>query len=206
MRGVNAFFMLHVRCDRHCDHATRLAPEERDRLAWRQQQMSLQLTNTNGKKTMKTANRFWKTLVIPVALAAMTGIGLAAELNPAAVAYKLPDQIKWSEPDARGVQTAVVAGDPSKPGFYAVLTKWLKGNHFSRPHFHPNDRYITVLQGTWWVATGPKFDPAQTVPMSAGSFVTHFGKQVHWDGAKDEDAVLLIVGEGPGTSTAAEEK
>ena len=45
-----------------------------------------------------------------------------------------------------------------------------------------------------------------TVPMPAGSFVTHFGKQVHWDGAKDEDAVLLIVGEGPGTSTAAEEK
>ena len=155
---------------------------------------------------MKAANRFWKTLAIPVALAAMTGIGLAAELNPAAVAYKLPDQIKWSEADARGVQTAVVAGDPSKPGFYAVLTKWLKGNHFSRPHFHPNDRYITVLQGTWWVATGPKFDPALTVPMPAGSFVTHFGKQVHWDGAKDEDAVLLIVGDGPGTSTAAEEK
>jgi hypothetical protein len=23
---------------------------------------------------------------------------------------------------------------------------------------------------------------------------------VHWDGAKDEDAVLLIVGEGPGTT------
>jgi hypothetical protein len=33
--------------------------------------------------------------------------------------------------------------------------------------------------------------------MPAGTFVTHFGKQVHWDGAKDEDAVLLIVGEGP---------
>jgi hypothetical protein len=29
---------------------------------------------------------------------------------------------------------------------------------------------------------------------------------VHWDGAKDEDAVLLIMGEGPGTSTDAEEK
>jgi quercetin dioxygenase-like cupin family protein len=168
--------------------------------------MSLQLTNHEWEKTMKAANRFWKTLVIPVALAAMTGIALAAELNPAAVAYKLPDQIKWSEADARGVQTAVVAGDPGKPGFYAVLTKWLKGNHFSRPHFHPNDRYITVLQGTWWVGTGPKFDPANTTPMPAGSFVTHFGKQVHWDGAKDEDAVLLIVGEGPGTSTAAEEK
>ena len=50
------------------------------------------------------------------------------------------------------------------------------------------------------------FDPANTTPMPAGSFVTHFGKQVHWDGAKDEDAVLLIMGEGPATSTLAEEK
>jgi hypothetical protein len=29
---------------------------------------------------------------------------------------------------------------------------------------------------------------------------------VHWDGAKDEDTVLLIMSEGPATSTAAEEK
>jgi hypothetical protein len=88
-----------------------------------------------------------------------------------------------------------------------VYTKWTKGNHFSHPHFHPNDRYIVVLQGTWWVGSGPKFDPAHgTVPMPAGSFVTHYGKQVHWDGAKDEDAVLLIMGEGPGTSTAVPEE
>jgi hypothetical protein len=30
-------------------------------------------------------------------------------------------------------------------------------------------------------------------------------KQVHWDGAKDEDAVLMIMGEGPATSTPVEE-
>jgi hypothetical protein len=26
-------------------------------------------------------------------------------------------------------------------------------------------------------------------PMPAGSLVTHFAKRVHWDGARDEDAV-----------------
>jgi hypothetical protein len=57
------------------------------------------------------------------------------------------------------------------------------------------------------VGTGPKFDPEHlTTPMPAGSFVTHFGKQVHWDGAKDEDAVLLIQGEGPATSTYVKEE
>ncbi|HEV7877678.1 cupin domain-containing protein [Bradyrhizobium sp.] len=155
---------------------------------------------------MRAANRFWQYLVVPTILVGAIGATRAAELNPAAVIYKLPDQIPWGPVNANGAQSAVVVGDPGKPGFYAVYNKWTKGNHFSRPHFHPNDRYIVVLQGTWWVGSGPKFDPANTTPMPAGSFVTHFAKQVHWDGAKDEDAVLLIMGEGPGTSTAAEEK
>lgn len=131
----------------------------------------------------------------------------AAELDPKAVAFRLPDQIDWKQPagGSPGVRQAVMVGDPSKPGMYVVLTKWLPGN-MSRPHFHPNDRFITVVKGTWWVGSGRKFDPAGTVPMPAGTFVTHFGKEVHYDGAKDEEAVLLIVGEGPATQTRVEEE
>ena len=130
----------------------------------------------------------------------------AMDLNPAALAFKLPDQIPWSAPTPSGSQNAVLAGDPAKEGLYVVINKWLAGNHFSHPHFHPHDRFITVLKGTWWVGTGTKFDPDGTVAMPAGTFVTHYGQQVHFDGAKTEDAVLLIVGEGPGTSTPAEVK
>jgi quercetin dioxygenase-like cupin family protein len=131
-------------------------------------------------------------------------VAQAAGLNPAAVSYKLPDQIPWSPPTPAGSQNAVLAGDPSKEGLYVQMVKWLAGNHFSHPHFHPHDRFITVLKGTWWVGTGTKYDPVGTVPMPAGTFVTHYGQQVHFDGAKEEDAILLIVGEGPGTSTPAE--
>jgi hypothetical protein len=56
-----------------------------------------------------------------------------------------------------GNQQAVLFGDPNKRGLYGVMVKWLAGNHFSRPHFHPNDRFITVLSGTWWVGSGPDF-------------------------------------------------
>ena len=154
---------------------------------------------------MKITYRLGRALLLPLSLAGMLSISSAAELNPAALMYKMPDQIPWSPVDARGAQSAVVVGDPSKPGFYMIYNKWTKGNHFSRPHFHPNDRFIVVLQGTWWVGTGPHFDPAETKAMPAGSFVTHFGKQVHWDGAKDEDAVLMIMGEGPGTATPVPE-
>jgi len=133
-------------------------------------------------------------------------VARAAELDPAAVTFKLPDQIAWSAPSPAGAQSAVLVGDPAKEGLYVQMVKWPAGNHFSHPHFHPHDRFITVLKGTWWVGTGTKFDPDATVPMPAGTFVTHYGQQVHFDGAKSEDAVLLIVGEGPGTSTPAEIK
>jgi len=36
--------------------------------------------------------------------------------------------------------------------------------------------------------------------------VKHFNKQIHYDGAKEGDAVLLIMGDGPAASTPAETK
>jgi len=148
-----------------------------------------------------------KTLAKLLAAAAIAAVlvpaaSRAVELDPKAVVYQLPDQIKWSPVNPAGAQQAVLFGDPTKPGPYGVMVRWTAGNHFSKPHFHPNDRFITVISGTWWVGSGPNFDPENgSVPMPAGSFVTHYGKQVHWDGAKDTDAVLMIVGDGPATST-----
>jgi len=74
---------------------------------------------------------------------------MAVELNTAAVTYKGPEDIDWKAPSSNaGVRQAVVVGDPSKPGLYVQLTKWLPGN-MSRPHFHNNDRYFIVVKGTW---------------------------------------------------------
>ncbi|MBV9824833.1 MAG: cupin domain-containing protein [Alphaproteobacteria bacterium] len=139
-----------------------------------------------------------------IAMCLMASGGCAADLNPAAVTFKAPDQIPWKS-NPSGADNATLLGDPSKPGLYIQLVRWHAG-HMSHPHFHPNDRFITVLSGTWWVGTGTRFDPDATVPMPAGSYVVHYGKQVHYDGAKDGDTVLEIVGEGPATATPAEEK
>jgi hypothetical protein len=158
-----------------------------------------------GEDEMKLFSAPRACLLASVLAAAVANSVAAAELNPAAVAFKLPDQLQWRDPTgAAGVNQAVLQGDPTKPGLYVVMNRFKPGN-FSRPHFHPNDRFITVVKGTWWVGTGNKFDPEGTVPMPAGTFVTHFGKQVHYDGAKDEEVVLIIVGEGPATLTRVEE-
>ena len=127
---------------------------------------------------------------------------LDQRLDPGAIAFRLPAQIPWGPVTAAGNQQAILVGDPAQPGFYAVMNRWLPG-HMSRPHSHPHDRFITVLSGTWWMGTGTRFDPNSTVPVGTGSFVTHFARGIHYDGAKDEEVVLLIVGEGPGTATPA---
>jgi hypothetical protein len=145
---------------------------------------------------------------IPVAAAVAFFVGLspvqASDPDPAVMAFTHPENIKWTG-SADGPKQAILFGDPSKPGLYGVLTKWTP-HHMSRPHTHPNDRYIYVISGTWWVGWGPKYDPDSTAPMPAGSFVQHFGKQIHYDGAKDEECVLEIVGMGPAASTNAEIK
>src|SRR5262252_1196181 len=128
----------------------------------------------------------------------------AADLDPKAINIQLPKDIKWVATTG-GSEQAVLAGDPSKPGLYIVLTKWLPHKN-SRPHTHPNDRFITVLKGTWWVNTGSNYDPDGMKPVPVGSYVVHYGGQAHYDGAKDEEVILQIVGMGPATSPSAERK
>jgi quercetin dioxygenase-like cupin family protein len=113
-----------------------------------------------------------------------------------------PDEMKTAE----GSTQVLLYGDPTKPGMYAVQITFAPGKG-SRPHFHDQDRYVTVIKGTWWVALGPDsdtYDPARMVPMKAGSFVFHPAYGHHYDGAKDEEAVVRIVGMGPVKSTQLE--
>jgi hypothetical protein len=123
-------------------------------------------------------------------------------LDPAAISITALDDVAWVVDAGGGSERFTLYGDPSQPGPYGFFIKWKAGN-FSMPHFHPNDRHIVVVQGTWWVGTGADFDVDATVPLSPGTFVVHHAGEVHYDGARDVDAVMLIQGEGPGTSTPA---
>jgi hypothetical protein len=152
---------------------------------------------------MKPATMILAAVALSLAAIGPSAIRAAEKpLNPKAITIKVPDQIPWVRNAAGTAEAAVLYGDPDKPGLYAVMQKWLPGN-MSRPHWHPNDRFITVLKGTWWVGTGEPFDPDTTTPVPAGSAVTHFAKEIHYDGAKDGETWLLIVGEGPATNTPA---
>jgi len=76
-------------------------------------------------------------------------------------------------------QFMVIEGDPKKPGPYVLRYK-VPAREMSTPHFHPEDRFITVIQGTWWTGTGETFDPDSMIPLSPGSFMKHPAGGAHF--------------------------
>jgi len=142
--------------------------------------------------------------VLAVVLVVPSSYG-AGDIDRTAVDFKTPSEIKWVRNAAGTNESAVLFGDPSKPGLYVARVKWFPGN-MSRPHFHPNDRFFVVIEGTWWLGSGDKYDPNSTVPAPAGTFVVHRAGEIHYDGAKDAPVVIQVTGMGPNTSTNAEKK
>ena len=122
--------------------------------------------------------------------------------DPAHVPIVFGKDIVWKTGD--GIRQAMLFGDPSKPGVYGVLIEWLPG-HYSHPHFHTTDRYAYVVSGTWWVSASTTWNPAKAYPVPAGSYVRDIANTVHWDGAKDEPVLIMLVGEGPMTTTQVSE-
>jgi hypothetical protein len=98
-----------------------------------------------------------------------------------------------------GVSWTPEYGDPSKPGLSIVINKF-RPNRFGGPHYHPNDRFITVIEGAAWTGTGPVVDPAHAMRIPKGTFRIDHANKVHWDGTKEETGAYLITGIGPATN------
>ena len=136
------------------------------------------------------------------------GVSLAALADPPKEVMNI---IRWDDvkfvpsPIVPGAANAVLSGDPKVPGQPYVVRNRFSPGTFSPPHFHPETRYILVLKGTWWVGSGPIWDKSKTTPVPAGSFVVHHPNQIHWDGAKDEEVIVQIMGVGPGTTIRVDE-
>ena len=112
------------------------------------------------------------------------------------------DQFQWraTEGNTLGVQTAVLEGDPSKPGFYLTINRFPPGV-MSRPHYHPDERNIMVIRGTWYTDEGKEFRPDKAIPMKPGEYMRHPAGGSHYDGALDEEVWVAISGYGPTSAT-----
>jgi hypothetical protein len=70
----------------------------------------------------------------------------------------------------------------------------------SRPHYHPDERYVIVLRGTWYTTRvsvpAERDDAAEARRLHAAS-----KGGPHYDGALDEDTWVAISGYGPTKAT-----
>ena len=123
--------------------------------------------------------------------------GKLTGIDPKAVVYTTPNQYKRRDPtDAAPTNQVILHGDPTKPGplhpdQQVDAGKYQQARTSTKRSLHLGAQRHVVGR------TGNNIDPDQRCRCRRAPFVTHFGKQVHWDGAKDEEAIMLIVGEGP---------
>ena len=146
-----------------------------------------------------------------LALLAAALLGIALGTLPRAFAEKdaqgfvitKPGELKFAPNETgSGPDIAVVYGDPTKPGLYIIRARFKPGV-MSKPHYHPSDRHVTVISGTWWAGTDASGDPSKTTPLGPGSYMMHPAGKVHYDGAKDVEAVVEIKGIGPAPTVPA---
>ena len=146
----------------------------------------------------------WSRRSIPVlcllALVTLPAAIVRGQQTPPAPLVDATNPIMQPEAAANGGR---VMGDPSKPGIYVQRVRWAPGRG-SRPHFHNQDRYVTVIKGTWWAAFGDVYKPENMVPIKEGGFIFHPAGKPHYDTAKEEEVIVEIVGLGPVETTQAE--
>ena len=120
--------------------------------------------------------------------------------------YRQPVPPGFVRLDADEIKPGVIFGDTGKPGMYVTRTRFMPGQG-SRPHYHDQDRYITVIKGTWWVSLGSEADiynPDKMVAVKPGSFIFEPAFGHHYDQARDEEVIVQIMGPGPVKSVQLE--
>ena len=103
-----------------------------------------------------------------------------------------PNQLKWTDPPAgvaRGIPSvepggtlryAAMQGDPLKPDVPFAIRLSCPDGYKAAPHWHPNDENIVVLQGTFSVGTGDRFDAGRTQDIPTGGYGLVPGRMNHF--------------------------
>lgn len=131
------------------------------------------------------------------------GVGdVRAQNEPLPVVRLSPDEIQWgtSPKSPSALQVMVLAGDAKKAMLYTVRIK-IPANFKVEPHWHAEDRMVSVISGTLHYGYGDTFDEAKMKALPPGSFFTEPAKQPHFAWAKSGDVIVQVTGVGPTGTT-----
>jgi quercetin dioxygenase-like cupin family protein len=138
-------------------------------------------------------------LAVSLVLSASVAVAQAAPSQVAAHAVVvLPDQVTWGPAPPvlpAGAKAAVLEGDPKQVGPFTMRVSFPDGYRIP-PHFHSAHERVTVIQGTFRLGMGDKFDESALTSLPAGSYVSMKPGTHHFGQAKGE-TIVQINGIGP---------
>ena len=107
------------------------------------------------------------------------------------------DEVRWSTPPYYhdGRQRAQLFGDSNQGGAWIDRVK-IPGGATVLAHTHPQDEFVTVIDGTWYLGTGEKFDAAKLKGYPAGSFIIIPAGIPHFVATKAGPVVIQLSGTG----------
>jgi uncharacterized RmlC-like cupin family protein len=137
------------------------------------------------------------------ALVIVSGGIASAQMMHGAPTIVTMNDLKWTPGTGmmKGVDVAVLTGDPSKPGPYVMRLRMPANTKFA-PHYHGDTENVTVISGNIWVGLGDKFDESGMKQLGPGDFVSIPANVHHYAMTKSSEAVIQIHGVGPASMTA----
>jgi len=141
------------------------------------------------------------------AILATTGIVIASAAvtlamtwgfqNKKGIVAVTPEEVRWFTPSyyKDGRQRAQLLGDSSQGGAWVDRAKIPAGARVLA-HTHPQDELITVIEGTWYLGEGEKFDPARLKGYPPGSFIIIPAGVPHFVATKEGAVIVQISGTG----------
>ena len=105
------------------------------------------------------------------------------------------DEVRWFTPPYYndGRQRAQLFGDSSQDGAWIDRVKIPSGARVLA-HTHPQDELVTVIEGTWYLGEGAKFDSAKLKAYPAGSFIVIPAGIPHFVATKEGTVVIQLSG------------
>src|SRR6202007_1184853 len=95
-----------------------------------------------------------------------------ADTNKKEIIAFTPLQMRWFTPSyyTDGRERAQLFGDSGQGGAWVDRVRIPAGKRV-RAHTHPQDELVTVIEGTWYLGEGTKFNPTSLTAYPAGSFI-----------------------------------
>lgn len=136
------------------------------------------------------------------------GVATGAEAQVAGESVvRLPGEIVFkAPPKGPGPETAVLYGDPSKPGVFVMRVRFPQGFKVM-PGWRPDEwRTAVVLSGTFYYGIGEQWDETKLTAYPPGTFFAHPARHPHFAWAKDGAVIVQFTAMGPTRITRIPQK